>query len=70
MRFPAASLTLCITLISQALASPAPQVTDPVVHHCGGTLELQCPKGWRCCGPIEVTLGGTCYKGLTGVCPL
>ncbi|KAF9451187.1 hypothetical protein P691DRAFT_400940 [Macrolepiota fuliginosa MF-IS2] len=29
-----------------------------------------CPSGYRCCGPLVQGVGGTCFLGATGVCPL
>ncbi|KDR70967.1 hypothetical protein GALMADRAFT_254586 [Galerina marginata CBS 339.88] len=70
MKFSALTLVASLAFLSQAFATPAPQSDPTVVHHCGGEYNLKCPRGWRCCGPIQVTLGGTCYEGTTGVCPL
>ncbi|KAF9480328.1 hypothetical protein BDN70DRAFT_877698 [Pholiota conissans] len=71
MKFLSYSLAVCLAFSSVALATPAPQVTDPLpVYHCGGLSGSKCPTGWRCCGPIQVDVGGTCYQGTTGICPL
>ncbi|KAF5377746.1 hypothetical protein D9757_009348 [Collybiopsis confluens] len=41
------------------------------VYHCGeGAKHPLCPYGYRCCGPLVVGVGGTCYLGETGICPL
>ncbi|KAF9060313.1 hypothetical protein BDP27DRAFT_1339796 [Rhodocollybia butyracea] len=39
------------------------------VYHCDGPDET-CPPGYRCCGPISVEYGGTCFLGTKGICPL
>ncbi|KAF8962018.1 hypothetical protein BDZ97DRAFT_1827138 [Flammula alnicola] len=61
MKFSIISLAVSLALASRGLATPMPQTATTVYH---------CPRGWRCCGPIQVTLGGTCHEGLTGICPL
>jgi hypothetical protein len=38
-------------------------------QHCGQGSG-NCPAGYRCCGPIVLGKGGTCFKGATGICPL
>ncbi|KIK69206.1 hypothetical protein GYMLUDRAFT_80533 [Collybiopsis luxurians FD-317 M1] len=40
------------------------------VHHCDTEQHPECPPGYRCCGPLVVGQGGTCYLGTTGICPL
>ncbi|KJA14611.1 hypothetical protein HYPSUDRAFT_92286 [Hypholoma sublateritium FD-334 SS-4] len=67
------SFALCFMIATQALATPTPQASS-IVYHCGfnevtGKAQT-CPSGYRCCGPISATLGGTCFAGLTGACPL
>ncbi|KAF8799645.1 hypothetical protein BYT27DRAFT_7201252 [Phlegmacium glaucopus] len=42
------------------------------ILHCSfnpGPGQLECPPGYRCCGPIT-SEGGTCFVGETGPCPL
>ncbi|KXN66080.1 hypothetical protein CONCODRAFT_12161 [Conidiobolus coronatus NRRL 28638] len=47
-------------------------VIEDIVYHCGQGLEgpMECPPGYRCCGPISVEFGGTCYNGEPGICPV
>ncbi|KAF8799663.1 hypothetical protein BYT27DRAFT_6856964 [Phlegmacium glaucopus] len=76
MQFSTLFVAAIFTFFAQTMAEPLPQTATAIVacptqvFHCGGPCGLQCPVGWRCCGPISVEFGGTCYKGTTGVCPL
>ncbi|KAF4610497.1 hypothetical protein D9613_006575 [Agrocybe pediades] len=70
MKFFVATLVASVVLISQVLASPTPGNTPDTTFHCGGENNLSCPSGYRCCGPISVENGGTCYQGTRGICPL
>ncbi|PPR04723.1 hypothetical protein CVT24_011844 [Panaeolus cyanescens] len=83
MQFYLASIITTLTLV--ASVSSAPVIGQPAsisttvgtpIFNCGGTSNLTCPKGWRCCGPFISSLSdsgsatGTCHQGTTGVCPL
>ncbi|KDR70968.1 hypothetical protein GALMADRAFT_144433 [Galerina marginata CBS 339.88] len=71
MKLSVASLLFSLAFISQGLATPAPAAPQPTcVLHCGGPYNLSCPGGYRCCGPLVVGVGGTCFPGATGICPL
>ncbi|KAF8981607.1 hypothetical protein BDQ17DRAFT_1379567 [Cyathus striatus] len=63
------SLGTALAFVGFASAVPAPQDATTTTHYCGGENNLQCPTGWRCCGPIT-QFGGICYQGTTGLCPL
>ncbi|KAF8962020.1 hypothetical protein BDZ97DRAFT_1827156 [Flammula alnicola] len=63
MNFSVVSIVLSVALFSQSSAAQ-------YVYHCGGPNSLICPCGYRCCGPIIVGVGGTCFLGETGICPL
>ncbi|KAF9480320.1 hypothetical protein BDN70DRAFT_931790 [Pholiota conissans] len=52
--------TVAALLVTQSYAVPSPQTSvTPVVHHCANGVDT-CPKGWTCCGPLLVDVGGTC----------
>ncbi|KAF9529636.1 hypothetical protein CPB83DRAFT_852465 [Crepidotus variabilis] len=40
------------------------------VYPCEGPERLECPKGYYCCGPFLTDVGGRCFKGDSGMCPL
>ncbi|KIJ95527.1 hypothetical protein K443DRAFT_682976 [Laccaria amethystina LaAM-08-1] len=66
MKFYAYSLVLPIALFTQVFAAPKPQA----VIHCNSIFNpVPCPTGFKCCGPISVTLGGTCFPD-GKICPL
>ncbi|KAF8159948.1 hypothetical protein B0H34DRAFT_423966 [Crassisporium funariophilum] len=69
MKLSVLSFAITFASFMQASAMPNPQTTTPV-YHCGGNANAKCPIGYRCCGPISVELGGTCYLGVRGICPL
>ncbi|KIK68493.1 hypothetical protein GYMLUDRAFT_720737 [Collybiopsis luxurians FD-317 M1] len=61
-----------LTVAAVALLFGTMVSAEPIsrtVYHCDTIENPTCPLGYRCCGPISVTLGGTCYLGETGVCP-
>ncbi|KAF8883334.1 hypothetical protein CPB84DRAFT_1850979 [Gymnopilus junonius] len=68
MKFSILSFVTTLAFVSQALATPAPQGST-TVYHCNGPSGETCPTGYRCCGPLLVGVGGTCYLGTTGICP-
>ncbi|KAF8194999.1 hypothetical protein BJ912DRAFT_1141283 [Pholiota molesta] len=59
--FVSSAIALSIAVFSQSVAA---------TYHCGGPHNLVCPTNWRCCGPIIDGVGGTCFEGATGLCPL
>ncbi|TFK64766.1 hypothetical protein BDN72DRAFT_846293 [Pluteus cervinus] len=63
-----AALALCF-LASSAAATAVVRENPPIMH-CGGLDDARCPPGWRCCGPIQIDLGGTCHdNSVTLICP-
>ncbi|KIK68494.1 hypothetical protein GYMLUDRAFT_92021 [Collybiopsis luxurians FD-317 M1] len=63
-----------LTVAAVALLFGTMVSAEPIsrtVYHCDAIENpTPCPPGYRCCGPISATLGGTCVYGTTGVCPL
>ncbi|KJA14170.1 hypothetical protein HYPSUDRAFT_220604 [Hypholoma sublateritium FD-334 SS-4] len=63
MKFSLATIALSVALVFSQTA---------IATHCqiGDNGSTPCPTGWRCCGPIIDGVGGTCFEGETGICPL
>ncbi|TFK39611.1 hypothetical protein BDQ12DRAFT_734936 [Crucibulum laeve] len=71
MKLLSVQLFAILALFGQAFAAPSAQVDDPaVVYHCGFGSGLVSPPGYQCCGPIQVNVGGTCFRGRTALCAL
>ncbi|KAJ7592555.1 hypothetical protein C8J56DRAFT_928944, partial [Mycena floridula] len=63
------SATLAYLLVQTVGATPLESRT---VYRCGIDGQVS-PPGYMCCAirsPPGVNLGGTCFEGTTGVCPL
>ncbi|KAF9038095.1 hypothetical protein BJ165DRAFT_1614321 [Panaeolus papilionaceus] len=59
-----AAIVISLSLVASVASNPVIGQPEPVptstgtpTFHCGGTSNLTCPTGWRCCGPF-VSLDG------------
>ncbi|KAF9529634.1 hypothetical protein CPB83DRAFT_852461 [Crepidotus variabilis] len=64
------TLVVLVQVSAEPIATSKSYQPTPVVYHCGGPNALVCPTGYRCCGPFLQGVGGTCFQGTTGLCPL
>ncbi|KAF4610745.1 hypothetical protein D9613_006573 [Agrocybe pediades] len=68
MKISTAFLVASFAFFSRAMAAPKPQETGTVMR-CDGDDGESCPTGFRCCGPISITLGGFCVSDTVRICP-
>ncbi|KAF5378434.1 hypothetical protein D9757_011148 [Collybiopsis confluens] len=58
------TVAVAAIVFGAVVSTAEPIARDDIVYHCDvppttSTSALKCPPGYRCCGPISTTLGGT-----------